>query len=201
MAERIEDDIAALAALMGQADRCVVLSGVRLGATEDTEAAAAGVAWGEFASIEVLLTEPVRFWENWLPRAIEASQREPAPAHLALHRLEKAGVVKAIITQAVDHLHGKAGEGDLIEVHANVLSCRCSRCSDVYALSEVQGLIERLAKDSPKLVEDTVPKAVPVGVLQKVLHLVLWMELQMGLMMVMKMEYLLVWQRVRQMVH
>ena len=150
MEERIEDDIAALAALMGQADRCVVLSGVRLGATEDTEAAAAGVAWGEFASIEVLLTEPVRFWENWLPRAIEASQREPAPAHLALHRLEKAGVVKAIITQAVDHLHGKAGEGDLIEVHANVLSCRCSRCSDVYALSEVQGLIDASVDGVPR---------------------------------------------------
>ena len=56
--------------------------------------------------------------------------------------LEAAGVVKAIITQAVDHLHAKAGQGDLIEVHANVLSCKCTRCDDVYALSEVQGLLE-----------------------------------------------------------
>jgi NAD-dependent deacetylase len=142
MGEDLNDDIARLAELMGAADRCVVMTGVRLGATEETEAAAAGTSWGEFSSLEVLLTEPVRFWDNWLPRAIEASQREVTPAHAALHRLREADVVKAIITQAVDHLHGRAGDTDVVEVHANVLSCRCSRCADVYALSEVQGLID-----------------------------------------------------------
>ncbi|RPI41529.1 MAG: flagellar biosynthesis protein FlhA [Betaproteobacteria bacterium] len=43
-------------------------------------------------------------------------------------------------------------------------------CSELLGRQEVQGLIERLAKDSPKLVEDTVPKVVAVGVLQKVLQ-------------------------------
>jgi len=42
--------------------------------------------------------------------------------------------------------------------------------AELLGRQEVQGLIERLAKDSPKLVEDTVPKAVPLGVLQKVLQ-------------------------------
>jgi NAD-dependent deacetylase len=137
----VDEDIRRLADLLAESDRCVAMTGVRLGATEDTEAKAAGSAWGEAASLEVLLTEPERFWANWLPRALEASQREVTPAHVALHRLEAAGIVKAIITQAVDHLHGKAGDGDLIEVHANVMSCRCTRCDDVYALSEVQALV------------------------------------------------------------
>ena len=43
-------------------------------------------------------------------------------------------------------------------------------CAELMGRQEVQALIERLAKDSPKLVEDTVPKVVPVGVLQKVLQ-------------------------------
>lgn len=154
MADDLDEDIQRLADLLAQSERCVALTGVRLGATEDTEAKAAGSAWGEFASLEVLLTEPARFWENWLPRALEASKREVTDAHLALARLEAAGVIKAIITQAVDHLHGKAGEGDLIEVHANVLSCRCTRCDDVYALSEVQALVDAADDGVPRCTRD-----------------------------------------------
>ena len=146
----LDEDIRKLADLLAGSERCVAMTGVRLGATEDTEAKAAGVAWGEFASLEVLLTEPTRFWREWLPRAIEASQREVTPAHAALAQLQDAGVIKAIITQAVDHLHGKAGDGDLIEVHANVLSCRCTRCDDVYALSEVQALADASGDGVPR---------------------------------------------------
>lgn len=150
MADDVHGDIQRLADLLAGAERCVAMTGVRLGATEDTEAKAAGSAWGEAASLEVLLTEPERFWANWLPRAEEAARREVTPAHVALARLEAAGVVKAIITQAVDHLHGKAGEGDLIEVHANVLSCRCTRCDDVYALSEVRALVDAAGDGVPR---------------------------------------------------
>ena len=146
----LDEDIRKLADLLAGSERCVAMTGVRLGATEDTEAKAAGVAWGEFASLEVLLTEPTRFWREWLPRAIEASQREVTPAHAALAQLQDAGVIKAIITQAVDHLHGTAGDGDLIEVHANVLSCRCTRCDDVYALSEVQVLVDASGDGVPR---------------------------------------------------
>lgn len=150
----LDEDIRKLADLLAGSERCVAMTGVRLGATEDTEAKAAGVAWGEFASLEVLLTEPTRFWREWLPRAIEASQREVTPAHSALAQLQDAGVIKAIITQAVDHLHGTAGDGDLIEVHANVLSCRCTRCDDVYALSEVQALVDASGDGVPRCTRD-----------------------------------------------
>jgi flagellar biosynthesis protein FlhA len=43
-------------------------------------------------------------------------------------------------------------------------------CAELMGRQEVQALMERLGKDSPKLVEDTVPKIVPLGVLQKVLQ-------------------------------
>ena len=51
----LDEDIRRLADLMSESDRCVAMTGVRLGATEDTEAKAAGSAWGEAASLEVLL--------------------------------------------------------------------------------------------------------------------------------------------------
>ena len=42
--------------------------------------------------------------------------------------------------------------------------------SELLGREEVQALVNHLAKESPKLVEDLVPKVVPLGVLQKVLQ-------------------------------
>ena len=140
MDEALANDTGRLAELMGAAERCVVLTGVRMGATEDTEAKAAGAAWSEAASLEVLMSDPSRFWEQWLPRATESAERVPRAEHHAIARLQSAGVIKGLITQAVDDLHRKAGSPDVVEVHANVMSGRCNRCHDVYALSEVIAL-------------------------------------------------------------
>lgn len=142
-------DVERLAGLMLASDHCVMLTGVRLGATEETEAAA-GSSWSDTASLEVLLTEPTRFWEYWLPRALDASTRVPTPAHHAITRLEAAGVVTGLITQAVDHLHAKAGSPDVVEVHANVLSSRCTRCGEVYGLAETASLVAGSADGVPR---------------------------------------------------
>ncbi|MCC6535486.1 MAG: flagellar biosynthesis protein FlhA [Burkholderiales bacterium] len=56
----------------------------------------------------------------------------------------------------------------VIATHLHHLMQR--HCAELLGRQEVQGLVERLAKDSPKLVEDTVPKAIVLGVLQKVLQ-------------------------------
>lgn len=45
-----------------------------------------------------------------------------------------------------------------------------SHAAELLGRQEVQQLIERMQKDSPKLIEDLVPKVVPVAVLQKVLQ-------------------------------
>jgi flagellar biosynthesis protein FlhA len=45
-----------------------------------------------------------------------------------------------------------------------------SHAAELLGREEVQALINHLAKESPKLVEDLVPKVVPLGVLQKVLQ-------------------------------
>jgi flagellar biosynthesis protein FlhA len=56
----------------------------------------------------------------------------------------------------------------VIATHLHHLMQR--HCAELLGRQEVQGLVERLGRDSPKLVEDTVPKTVPLGALQKVLQ-------------------------------
>ncbi len=63
-------------------------------------------------------------------------------------------MVKALITQAVDDLHRKAGSPEVVEVHANVMSCRCNRCGDVYALAEVEQLIAASDDGVPRCTRD-----------------------------------------------
>ena len=46
-------------------------------------------------------------------------------AHLELARLERAGIVKAVITQNIDLLHSKAGSSHVIEIHGSPRVHRC----------------------------------------------------------------------------
>jgi flagellar biosynthesis protein FlhA len=69
---------------------------------------------------------------------------------------------------AQDHGYTVVDTATVIATHLHQLMQKHS--AELLGRQEVQGLIERLAKDSPKLVEDTVPKVVPLGTLQKVLQ-------------------------------
>ncbi len=43
----------------------------------------------------------------------------PGPAHIELARLEKKGIIKAVVTQNIDFLHQRAGSSVVFEVHGN----------------------------------------------------------------------------------
>ena len=53
---------------------------------------------------------------------------EPNAAHLGVAALEKAGRVKAVITQNIDDLHQRAGSRDVIEFHGNCRWLACLEC-------------------------------------------------------------------------
>ena len=72
--------------------------------------------------------------------------RRPGPAHDALARLERAGVISALITQSVDRLHTRAGSLDPVEVYGTVLVMRCERCGERYGLPEVGALLDRVRR-------------------------------------------------------
>ena len=56
----------------------------------------------------------------------------PNAAHIALAELEKAGKLKAVVTQNIDGLHQAAGSQNVYEVHGSVHRNRCTRCGKRY---------------------------------------------------------------------
>lgn len=57
-------------------------------------------------------------------------EARPGPAHLALARLEEAGLVEAVITQNVDGLHRDAGSRRVVEVHGTFRRTACLACGN-----------------------------------------------------------------------
>ena len=54
----------------------------------------------------------------------------PGPAHLALARLEEAGLLDGVITQNVDGLHQEVGHRRVVEVHGSFARTVCLVCAD-----------------------------------------------------------------------
>ncbi len=82
----------------------------------------------EVASIWAYREHPERFYE-WIRPLMKALRKaQPNPAHKALARLERMGVLHWIITQNIDALHQKAGSRRVIEVHGHTRTATCLVC-------------------------------------------------------------------------
>ncbi|HEY7208042.1 MAG TPA: Sir2 family NAD-dependent protein deacetylase, partial [Gaiellaceae bacterium] len=71
----------------------------------------------ELAHIEAFQREPAEFWRFYGERLVGLRGAAPNPAHLALARLEEAGLIAGLITQNVDGLHQAAGSKVVAELH------------------------------------------------------------------------------------
>ena len=70
-----------------------------------------------------------RFYrEKMLP--LEA---EPNAAHRALAALERAGQLRALVTQNIDGLHQKAGSKNVYELHGSIWRNYCTKCGKSYS--------------------------------------------------------------------
>jgi NAD-dependent deacetylase len=61
----------------------------------------------------------------------------PNPAHLKLAELERAGKLRAIVTQNIDNLHQLGGAKRVLELHGSVFRNHCMDCSQFYDLDFV----------------------------------------------------------------
>lgn len=61
-----------------------------------------------------------------------APEAKPNNAHYKLAELEKAGRLKAIVTQNIDGLHQAAGSKMVLELHGSVKRNYCERCRKFY---------------------------------------------------------------------
>ena len=62
---------------------------------------------------------------------------KPNAAHLKLAEMEKAGKLKAVITQNIDGLHQAAGSKNVLELHGSVHRNYCIHCDEFYPLDTI----------------------------------------------------------------
>lgn len=92
----------------------------------------------ELASIEAMRSEPEAFWEFYRMRLDGLGDAQPNAAHEALARLQRAGLLEAVVTQNVDGLHQAAGSDGVLELHGSLQIGRCRRCGDEYPIEAVR---------------------------------------------------------------
>ncbi len=87
-----------------------------------------------------------RYWARSFAGWRRFSAAGPNESHAAVAALQRAGLVRGIITQNVDGLHQAGGARDVIELHGNLDRVVCLNCGEHYSR---EGLHERLAEANP----------------------------------------------------
>jgi len=86
--------------------------------------------------------EPEEFYRFYHDKML-CLDAKPNMAHLKLAELEKAGKVKAIVTQNIDGLHQAAGSKNVLELHGSVHRNYCERCHkffDAQYMKQAEGV-------------------------------------------------------------
>lgn len=63
---------------------------------------------------------------------------KPNIAHIKLAELEKAGKLKAVVTQNIDTLHQEAGSKTVYQIHGTIATNHCTSCNKEYSLEDVK---------------------------------------------------------------
>ncbi|HHX74927.1 MAG TPA: NAD-dependent deacylase [Firmicutes bacterium] len=132
--ERLEDGCKELAVLLLQTKYTVVLTGAGM----DTESnipdfRGKNGLWRNYdprlvADITTFQQNYDLFHEFYRERLSTMKHVEPHPGHYVLADLEQRGLIKAITTQNISGLHGKAGSKKVYELHGNMKEIFCDRC-------------------------------------------------------------------------
>lgn len=84
----------------------------------------------------------------------------PNEGHRALVELERAGLLRAIITQNIDELHQRAGSTSVIELHGTIFQVECVSCGLRTPMREV---LDRELDDPPCLACGGIQKAATIS--------------------------------------
>lgn len=147
-----QNRIRCAADIVGGSRKTVVLTGAGISTPSgipDFRSAESGL-WQKFDPIEVASLNsfryhPERFFDWMRPLALQILAAEPNPAHASIVELEKAGLVRAVITQNIDRLHQRAGSRRVLEVHGSMATLTCVGCFDKV---DAAGYIEPYLQDA-----------------------------------------------------
>ena len=77
------------------------------------------------------MQNPEEFYRFYRAKML-CPEAKPNPAHLKLAELERAGKLKAVVTQNIDGLHQKAGSKTVYELHGATARNYCMKCHQFY---------------------------------------------------------------------
>ena len=143
-------DVAALAALVAPGG-CVVLSGAGLSTESgipdyrgpDGNRRVTPMQYAEFAATSAARR---RYWARSYIGWQRFSRAQPNRGHRAVARLQRAGLLRGLITQNVDGLHQAAGAESVVELHGSLDQVVCLTCEDRTSRATLH---ERLAAGNP----------------------------------------------------
>jgi NAD-dependent deacetylase len=84
----------------------------------------------DLATPQAFARDPKLVWNWYAHRRQAAKGSQPNPGHYALVEMERKIRDFTLITQNVDGLHHAAGSRNILELHGNILSVRCSECGE-----------------------------------------------------------------------
>lgn len=99
------------------------------------------------------LTARQRYWTGSHYGWQQFTSASPNLGHLALTRLEKAGLTSGIITQNVDGLHQRAGTEQVVELHGNMRRVFCLQCGENFNRLQIDELFHKLNPMLPSVTE------------------------------------------------
>jgi NAD-dependent deacetylase len=96
----------------------------------------------ELFGIDLFHSDPSLFyaWAKDFVYDLEAFQ--PCTVHNVLARLERSGLIKAVITQNIDRLHTLAGSKNVLEVHGSPSWHHCQQCGAALAYDAVVPIVQ-----------------------------------------------------------
>lgn len=90
----------------------------------------------EIVSHDYFMEHTEKFYKFYRERMVFPNAK-PNPAHIYLSKLEKAGKLKAVVTQNIDGLHQAAGSKVVYELHGSVHRNYCMNCGKFFGLSHI----------------------------------------------------------------
>jgi NAD-dependent deacetylase len=103
------------------------------------------------------MRDPAGGWADMLARrgsndefSHSLAAAEPNPAHHAMARLERLGVLRHTITQNIDDLHFRAGSVAVTEIHGNRTKVRCVDCGARWPWDEFIAIAVEMPSHRPE---------------------------------------------------
>ena len=82
----------------------------------------------DLATPRAFARDPKLVWEWYDWRRSVVAQAQPNAGHIALAEIERRARSFTLITQNVDGLHDRAGSRQVLKVHGDIWTIRCSSC-------------------------------------------------------------------------